>query len=183
VRGPLLVKGGVIVRGEGSGINGTVIMDLRKCFPRRDFCWTSNRFRTETNPANPSWSGTFMVRGAWRTPYGNPIRITQAVPVGATWLHVSSTSSLKVGQSIMVRGKVTKAWLASVGNAQVAIGRPDSWQPGMQLNQLFQRNITRIVDGSTIVIDAPIFVRMGTSDMPADLLPLTSEPFKLGSLQ
>jgi hypothetical protein len=129
---------------------------------------------TGTTISIPSYNGTFWVKGTYRGPGGTPINVTQEVPLGATSLTVDNATSLTVGQSIMVRGKLTPAFLASVNNSQLELGRPDSWQPGIQYNQLFARNITAI-NGNTLSLDAPLYVRIGTSDMPGELLPLNSQ--------
>lgn len=124
---------GVVLRGSGSGENGTVLVA------------TGQRRRTLIQVAG---TGSYQRHGpilAVAEPY---------VPVGATQLALDSTEGLHVGERVLVERPSTKAWIAAIG-MNVSPGRePFAWEPG-KMNLHWERTITAI-NGPRITLDAPL---------------------------
>jgi hypothetical protein len=149
VEGSLFIRhSGVVLRGEGQGKNGTVLV--------------------ATGYGKPEHNRDFITVGN-----GNPVvlkeesrrAITDAyVPVGSDSFSVESAEGYKVGDCIILYRPSTAAWLASIGmdripakfemknGKQVDITR--QWQPGV-FDFRFERRITAIL-GNRITIDVPL---------------------------
>jgi hypothetical protein len=137
VQGTLkLTQSGVVLRGEGSGPDGTVLV--------------------ATGVAKRS---LIEVKGAASPkPSGTPLTITDRyVPVGARSFSVTETTGLKVGSAIFVVRHGNAAWIHEIGMDAIT-PRPTSpsgtrnWEP---FDLRFDRVITAI-DGNKITIDAPV---------------------------
>jgi hypothetical protein len=125
---------GVVLRGGGSGANGT-ILDME----------------VESGQTLFSISGT----GSYQT-VGTPVSITDTyIPAGSLSFHVSDPSSFHVGEPVLVNKPVTAAWVAFMGmNKLVRNGAPQTWIPvGSQIAT--DRLIARI-EGNEITLDAPL---------------------------
>lgn len=136
---PIVIDtGGIVVRGEGTGEDGTLLIATG---------------REQYN--------VFEVGGpaAIRTAENSSRPITDLyVPVGARSFHVAHTDGLSVGDTIIVRRMGNAAWIQEIGMDRIA-PRPDDpgstvqWTP---FHLDFERVITAI-DGNRITVDAPIF--------------------------
>ena len=84
---------GVVLRGSGSGTGGTLVN------------------------VTGSPRGVFSIAGAGNyATVGTPATITDAyVPSGARSFHVSSTTGLEVGSTVLVKRPITAAWVAFMG--------------------------------------------------------------------
>ncbi len=132
-----IATGGVILRGQGDGPSGTVLLA------------TGTDRRTLIQIA-----GEDDRRILTNVPY----RIADTyVPVGATRLRLAGTAGLSVGDSVFVDRPSPAAWIAAVGMDRFPPGYTGSWlnwQPG-KLDLRFDRVVTAI-DGDTLTLDAPM---------------------------
>jgi hypothetical protein len=127
---------GVVVRGSGSGKNGTLILA------------TGGSLFRMTGSGSPAASGSSVnISGAY-------------VPSGSMSINVDDASSFAVGDNILVTKKVTATWISYVGMDKLyranALGvmEHQTWiAPGTKINT--DRTITAI-SGKKITFDAPI---------------------------
>ncbi len=130
-----LHTGGVVLRGQGNGDKGTVVVA------------TGTDRRT-----------LIQIRGKNDAVVAAPTTIADGfVPVGASSFKVKSADGLKVGDTVFVDHPSTKEWIAALGMNQFPTDDKGSWQdwkPGT-LDVRFDRTITK-VDGDTVTVDAPL---------------------------
>jgi hypothetical protein len=126
---------GVVLRGSGSGLGGTVLN------------------MTGTTPFlmfSMAGSGSYKTTGA-------TVSMTDAyVPSGATSFHVSDASGLKVGDSVLVNRPVTQAWVHYMGmdTLKDATGASQTWiSAGSTIRT--DRTIAGI-QGDQVTLDAPL---------------------------
>ncbi len=132
-----IATGGVVLRGEGDGADGTVLV-ARGTDRRTLIRLGGKNDRRIVSPAP--------------YPVADPY-----VPVGASRLRLARTEGLHVGQTVLVTHPSTAAWIASLGMDWFAPGDEGgwlTWRPGT-LDVRFDRVITAI-DGPTITLDAPL---------------------------
>ena len=153
VAGSLYIKrGGVVLRGEGQGKDGTVLVATGE----------SKRTLIEIGIAEPLRERKFLRprrSPTWREVTGTRRRIIDDyVPVGARSFHVESTEGLKVGHTVIVHRPSTKEWIQTLGMDRIPPRRDGrrikQWAPG-KYDLLFDRVITQI-KGNKITIDAPL---------------------------
>lgn len=140
VSGSLLLKAGVVLRGQG---DGTVL--LATGTGRRPL------IRIE---------GT----GSRRFAEGDPYRVADAyVPVGSRRLRLDRPSTFRVGDSIIVHRPGTPAWIAQVGMDRFPPGYEGSlsWRPGT-IEVRADRTIVA-VEGTVVTLDAPITTAIDSS--------------------
>lgn len=141
-------KGGIVLRGEGSGRNGTIIRD--------------NNTRVEPTIA--------VGQGAlgWA-------RITDLtdgyVPVGVTRLHVQDTAGLRVGQTIRIVSDHTQKWVDDLGLTAVwtASSFTNNWKRTITAINAGVREIT-LDRGITAPIDKANGYASGTVNSCTDNL-------------
>jgi hypothetical protein len=129
---------GVVLRGEGQGIDGTVLLA------------TGNRKRTLVEVGG---------KGKWREQSDTRRAIADNyVPVGARTFAVVDASSFVVGDWVMVHRPSTKEWLHAIGMDRIPQAKGgkkiSQWTPGSK-DLHFDRRVTK-VDGNTITLDAPL---------------------------
>ncbi|HLQ51720.1 MAG TPA: hypothetical protein VK129_09500, partial [Terriglobales bacterium] len=125
--------GGVILHGAGSAAGGTLI----------------------NMTGNPFLFLRMGGAGSWQ-PVGSSASITDAyVPSGAMLFTVSDASSFNVGDTVLVRRKVSAAWIHFMGmDTLVRNGQPQTWlSPGSTITT--DRIITAI-NGNQITLDVPL---------------------------
>jgi hypothetical protein len=142
VGGPLYIRAsGVVLRGQGNGVNGTVLIAT-----------LASQHTLVT--IQGSGSGYAEISGSRRS-------VTNSyVATGAKTLDVESTSGLSVNDNIVIQKTPNQAWIEAI---EMDLGidynekppRDESWTPEKRRIN-WERNITRIIDGNTIEIDAPI---------------------------
>jgi hypothetical protein len=128
----ILNASGVVLRGSGSGTDGSVIN------------MTGNPFTL----LNVVGSGEYV--------RGTPVSITDSyIPSGARSFKVNDASGFKVGDNILVSRPVTEAWVAFMGmDKLVRNGLPQTWlAPGTEI--LTDRRIAGIW-GNRIILDVPL---------------------------
>ncbi len=139
---PLMVyQSGVVIRGEGQGLDGTTLIGYGK-HDRKNECRLM------------SLSKMIIIRGpgGLEEIAGTARKITDnLVPVGAYSFKVESTKGLKTGDTIIVRRHGNRDWIHAIG-----MDNPDpewaTWKPS---HHDFDRVIIA-VKGKTITVDAPI---------------------------
>ena len=122
--------GGVVLRGQGSGTNGTVL---------------------RATAANQYSLIRVTGSGSASTVSGTTHNLTDNyVPVGAASFDVDSTSGLAAGDRVFVRRIATEDWIHDIGMDQL----DNPWTPG-GYNIDMDSTITRI-EGNRIFINSPI---------------------------
>jgi hypothetical protein len=142
VGGALAIRaGGVVLRGEGAGENGTVIIA------------TGREQRTLIDVG--------AARASRRETPGTRRNITDAyVPWSAKTFAVESSDDLKVGDRIIVHRPSTAAWIHELGMDRIKerpgskAGETKQWTAG-GFDLEFERTIVGI-DGNRLTLDAPV---------------------------
>lgn len=134
VNGSLQIQAsGVVLRGSGTGANGTVIF------------------------------GTGLKREALVNIAGKDNKIQQQeykindvyVPVNAMQLHLTAKGNVKAGDKITIRRPSTEAWIAKIGTEHFGGGITSlGWKAG-QRDILWDRTVVS-VKGSLLTLDAPL---------------------------
>ncbi|HWA27758.1 MAG TPA: hypothetical protein VG734_19030 [Lacunisphaera sp.] len=131
-----LVASGVVVRGEGDGENGTLLVAT--------FAKPEPLFRVGGKEGPKA--------------RGNPVEVTDAyVPVGATSLAVENPGEFAVGQAVLVIRRGNAAWISETGMDRITPRPTDptstkQWPP---FDLKFDRVITAIA-GHRLTLDAPL---------------------------
>jgi len=145
-----LHTGGVVLRGEGQGDDGTTIVAAgatqRSLIVAGGTAGRAPR-NEDDDTSEPSTAGAGGQHWAVADDY---------VPVGARRLHVDRADGLRVGSEIVIRRPSTAEWIHDLGMDQIP---PKStpvtqWKPGSK-DLIFHRTITAVA-GDEISIDAPI---------------------------
>ncbi len=136
-----ITTGGIVLRGEGPGENGTVLVATqRKQHPLIEI------------------RGTGFSKIAGTTPRRI---LDHYVPVGARSFKLDSASGLRVGENIIVRRIGNKDWISAINMDRITprpTGGTRQWEP---FNLDYDRVVTRIA-GDLITIDAPIVCAIET---------------------
>jgi Family of unknown function (DUF6298) len=137
VKGQLQMRAsGVVLRGAGSGANGTVV--VAEGIGRR----------------------TLIEVGAEKIPALDPaIAVQDDVPAGGKTLHVASTEGLVVGDRVVVRRPSTTEWIGAIGMTNLpgtfANQRLD-WKPGSH-DLVWDRTIAAVdAQANQVELDAPV---------------------------
>ncbi len=132
-----MTHSGVVLRGEGSGTNGTILVAAGT--GRR----TLIRVAGEKGPDIDSDS-------QWQI-------VTNYVPVGATSLQLQDAGGLKKGDTIFITRPGTKEWISALGMTDFGGGLSDwrlVWRPN-SYNIVWDRTIEK-VENNWVTIDSPI---------------------------
>ncbi len=151
-----IAASGVVLRGEGQGEDGTVLLATGK----------KQRNLIEVASANIS-----------RT-VGRAVQVADSyVPVGARSFRVTDATGLHVGQTVLVERHSNAAWITALAMDRIA-GRPGresetkQWAP---FKLSFDRVITAIA-GNQITVDAPIACAIDERWGGGALLPVLEDP-------
>ncbi len=139
-----ITTGGVVLRGQGQGPGGTVLVATGT--DRRTLIRVYGQADRHIVSEAP-----YPVADAY-------------VPVGASQLRLERTAGLHVGDTILVEHPSTAAWIAALGMDRFPAQYDGSWldwRPGT-MDLRWDRVITRI-DGDTITLDAPLTAALDTS--------------------
>jgi hypothetical protein len=166
IAGSLYLRaGGVVLRGEVSGADGTVLVATG--VGQRSLIVVGGRDARALGDEELNDSRTATLKVA-------PRSVTDDyVPVGARQLHLNRADGLKIGDEIIIRRPSTAAWIHDLGMDRIptAPGRKVvQWKPGSK-DLWFNRAIVA-VEGDAITIDAPIVCALekrygGAQVMPA----------------
>jgi len=132
--GLLITNSGVILRGQGNGENGTILVAAG--LDRRTLIRVVGR-KECSSQTNASWQIA-----------------DDYVPVGAKSFRVRDAAGLKVGDLICVIRPSTAAWIEQLGAADLGGGVGSGWKPGTR-DITWVRTITGI-EGNGITLDAPV---------------------------
>lgn len=135
--GLLITNSGVVLRGQGMGTNGTVLVAAG--LDRRTLIRISGR-NDITIQTNPSWQIA-----------------DEYVPVGAVSFHATDASGLKPGNPVQIIRPSTKEWINQLGMNEFGGGIGDwrlVWHAG-SYDLVWDRVIQKI-DGNQVTVDAPI---------------------------
>ncbi len=131
-------ESGVVLRGEGQGLNGTVL---------------HSNLRTDHNVISILGSGSIFVDGQSEQPI-----TTDYVPIGAHSFRVDNATNFEVGQKIIVTRTPNQIWIDTLGMDQETLCEGKSgcsgWTPSSYTID-HERVITDIVD-DLLYIDLPI---------------------------
>ncbi len=135
---PLRIKvGGVVLRGEGDGADGTILWaEFKRARPLIE---VGGPTRPEADPATL-------------------VEIADAyVPVGSRTFSVKDASAFQVGQGVYVRRSGNAVWITEIGMDRIVPREqaPESTRQWKPFDLDFDRVITAI-KGNQITIDAPI---------------------------
>jgi hypothetical protein len=141
-------RSGVVLRGEGQGADGTVLVATGA---------------TQRSLVQVKGSGGFVEVAGSRRPI-----VDDYVPVGTRSFRVDDASGFKVGDTVIIHRPTTQEWIDHLGmdacgatgtsydtadaNGSTCLDNP--WTPGSK-DLLFDRVVTAVA-GSTITVDAPI---------------------------
>ena len=139
---------GVVLRGEGQGEDGTVLI-ATGTRQRSLIIVGANAGRVAADE-----EGEESIAPVPKTRR----RITDKyVPVGAHNFHLNDAAGLRVGEEIIVKRPSTAAWIHTLGMDRIPAAKDHKvvqWQPGSK-DLLFNRVITAI-SGNEITVDAPL---------------------------
>ena len=129
----ILNKPGVVLRGSGNGLDGTIIVG-----------------------GGTDRATLIKVLGKSDRSIQSPIKIADSfVPVNATTLQLASAAGFKAGDMISIHRPTTQAWIEKLG--MVTFGGDLSalgWKPGDR-EVVWDRKIVS-VNGNTVTLDAPL---------------------------
>jgi hypothetical protein len=131
IDGQLTIRAsGVVLRGEGDGLTGTVLR--------------------ATGTTQRSLIKAYGSGSRSTVPNTTHEIIDKYVPVGARSFRVDSTSGLSVGETVIINRPTTTEWIQIIGMNQL----DNPWVAGNH-EPNWDRVITRI-EGNTITVDAPL---------------------------
>jgi len=134
ISGQLRIKAsGVVLRGEGQGLDGTVLVATG--FDRRALIEISGR--TDRKSIGPAVAV-----------------LDEYVPVGATKLRVANAAGLAVGMTVSIDRPSSAAWITALGMDEAPGRQPYQWKPGT-VNLRWDRVIVAITC-DTLVFDTPL---------------------------
>jgi hypothetical protein len=157
-----IAAGGVVLRGQGQGPGGTVLVA------------TGTDRRTLIRVA-----GKADRQVVSKAPYAIADKY---VPVGAYRLRLTTTKGLRVGDTVLVEHPSTKEWIAALGMDRFPSRDAGSWldwQPG-KMDVCWDRVITRL-DGDIVTLDAPLTTALDAAYGPGRLQ-VYSWPGRIGQV-
>ena len=139
--GLLITNSGVVLRGQGMGEDGTILVAAgldRRTLIR--VVGTNNR-QVKSN-------------AEWRIKDDD-------VPVGATSFHLTGPDGLKAGYPIRVIRPSTKEWIELLDAKDFGGGEGGGWKPGSR--DLVWDRVVKSIAGDSVTLDAPITTAMETN--------------------
>lgn len=134
VLGSLIINAsGVILRGSGNTLNGTVMVG-----------------------GGTDRATLIRILGKKDQKVDKPVKIANSyVPVNGTQINVASADQFKVGDMVVIRRPCTQAWIEKLGTVTFGGGLSAlGWKPGDR-DIIWDRKITAI-KGNTLVLDVPL---------------------------
>ena len=135
----LLHTSGVVLRGEGDGRDGTLIVATAR--KQQPMIRIGSTEREAVSPMSMSPREL----------------VDDYVPVGARTVTVGNTSGLSVGQTVLIVRRGNAAWISAIGMDRIKPrpGNPKSTKQWKPFDLSFDRMITSI-QGNRVTFDAPI---------------------------
>jgi hypothetical protein len=147
-----LHTGGVVLRGEGQGEDGTVLIATGAT--QRSLIVIGG---DEARPPRDE-NGEPIEPGVAHSARGpRRVIVDDYVPVGALLFHVDNPDGLRVGDEIVIRRPSTAAWIHDIGMDRMPPAEGHTvvqWQPGSK-DLFFNRTVVAI-GGNAVTIDAPL---------------------------
>lgn len=153
IKGSLHLRAsGVVLRGEGQGDDGTVLIAIGA--GQRSLIIAGGKEAggatdEEDASAVPLYKNLFK--------NGSPRTITDGyVPVGAHQFNLDRVDGLNVGDTIIVKRPSTAEWIHDIGMDHIPPANHPviQWQPGSK--DLFFTRVITAIDGNEITVQAPI---------------------------
>jgi len=147
-------ESGIVLRGEGQGVNGTIIYDARNA---------------KVNTAEISGNGAYKVID------GSASKITDSyVPLGKTKIHISQKdkSKYKVGDLVLVTLSPNEKWVETLGVDQLS-GSGKPWKPEEYVME-YERTI-KAIKGNEITLDTSVTMTIDEKLMKATISRITDE--------
>lgn len=142
---------GVVLRGSGSGTDGTVL----------------------TMTGSPFLAISIAGTGTWQTA-GTPVAITDTyVPSGTNSVTVADASGFSVGQTVLIQRPVTSAWIHFMGmdTLKSSTGAAQTWiSPGSIINT---DRVIRSIQGSQLTFDASLTDSFDSQYVTGAVVPYT----------
>ncbi len=132
--GLTIANSGVVLRGQGMGADGTVLVAAGQ--DRR----TVIRIAGSADLRIRSDSGSAIV--------------DDRVPVGATRFRVRTAGDLKPGNLVRITRRSSAEWIRRLGATELGGGEGGGWKPGTR-DLGWERTVT-FVEGDLVTVDAPI---------------------------
>jgi len=155
VSGSLVInKSGIVLRGQGQGKSGTVIIATGK--KKRDLI--------QIGEAGKKYPTLFFLKKK-----GRSAKITDDhVPIGATSFHVDSSKGFKAGDKIIVYCLPNDQWVAVLGMNRIPPRKDDIKQVQWKTNWHSQKylRVIKKIDGGKITINAPVMCRLDKKYFP-----------------
>ena len=147
VSGSLDIKAsGVVLRGEGDGDNGTVVVAAGK---KNGYDAHHRLIKIAgSGKLNPSAPPSYNIKDTY-------------VPVGRFWVTVNNPGSFKVGDDVVIYRPGTDNWISDLKMNKIEGGSDVKQWTAKDYNFAYERVITQIVD-DTLYFDNPIMMSMET---------------------
>jgi hypothetical protein len=139
--GLLITNSGVVLRGQGAGEDGTILVGTG--LDRR----TLIRVLGKNDRAAKS-------DGGWKI-------ADEYVPVGAKSFHLKDAGGLKTGDTVSVIRPSTKEWIEKLNAADFGGGEGGGWHPGS--HDIAWSRVIKSVEGNSITLDALITTALETN--------------------
>ena len=136
-----MTNSGVILRGQGMGEDGTVLVAAGQ--GRRTVITIAGRNDREIHTSD-----------GWQIK-------DEYVPVGAKTFYVKAAGDLKAGDTVTITRPCTKQWIDSLGATEFGGGEGGGWKPGSR--DLVWDRVIKSVEGNLVSIDAPITTAIETN--------------------
>ena len=146
-----ITSSGVVLRGQGTGADGTVLVAAG--LDRRTLIRVVGK-----NDFKPRSNASSLIHDDY-------------VPVGATSFHLIGADSLQVGDTIRIIRPGTQEWIEQLGATEFGGGVGGGWKPGSR-DLVWERGV-KSMTGDLVTIDAPI-----TTAIEKDLGAGTVETFE-----
>ena len=163
-----ITNSGVVLRGQGMGAEGTVL--IATGLDRRTLIRVVGKNDSQTR-SKESW----LIKDDY-------------VPVGATSFHLLEADGLKAGDNIRITRPSTKEWIEKIGATEFGGGVGGGWKPGSR--DLVWERVVKSATGNLVTVDAPITTAIekdfgagtvGTFEWPGRLTNVGIENLRLES--
>jgi hypothetical protein len=162
-----MTDSGVVLRGEGAGVGGTVLVAGGQ--DRRTLIRIAGK-------------NDMVSRTNWQI-------ADDYVPVGATTFRVGDANGLKAGDVVRVIRPSTQAWIDRLGATEFGGGVGGGWKPGTR--DIIWERVVKSVEGNSVTINAPITTAiekefgqglLATCDWPGRVMNIGIENLRLESV-
>ncbi|MCX7009456.1 MAG: hypothetical protein NTY53_19805 [Kiritimatiellaeota bacterium] len=145
-----LTSGGVVLRGEGQGEDGTVLIATGA--KQRSLIVVGGK---AARISEDDEGAALAVMPAGKNSHR---RITDVyVPVGVKRFHVDNAAGLRVGLAVVVKRPSTAEWIRELGMDRIPQNKEHTvvqWKPGSK-DLLFERTLTALT-GNEVTVNAPL---------------------------